>query len=254
MDFARVNSWAYLTVNFMSGKHWKQLFNPGGGLRYHARALLYRDSRWMPFRQDIRLWLEEWIPRPSAASQDLLVIAPSGGHCLPSSWLGSFRSVSAVDIDPLAPLFFRLNHAAALPSGQLHWIHGDVFQDWQDLIGQHPHHLILFGNFLGQAQEVDEKQAKVWFDVLAKTLGERKWASFHDRYSGVIKPIKNVTALETGTRASSQEILKHFYAPYSTGELCEHELPPIFPEQSSYRYWSWPLSRRQFHIIEGYHC
>ena len=238
----------------MSGKHWKQLFNPGGGLRYHARAAFYRGTRWRHFREGLAQWLEDWVPSSVAPTQDLLIIAPSGGHCLPSPWLGAFRSVSAVDIDPLAPLFFRKNHAAALPSDRLHWTHADVFQDWRPLMLAHPKHLILFGNFLGQAHEVNEKQAELWFEMLQADLRGRKWASFHDRYSGKIEPIKNTVAFESPTRASPGELLKHFYSAQSTGELCEHELPKIFPEQAPYCYWSWPLSKQQFHIIEGYRC
>jgi hypothetical protein len=233
----------------MAGKLWSKILNPGGGLRYHARALRYRNSRWREYRQQLSAWLEEWIPPSPATSTDLLLIAPSAGHCLPSAWLGSFRSVAAIDLDPMAQVLFRRLHGASIKA-PMEWTAGDVFQEWDALLASQPNHALLFCNFLGQATECDEARAADWFARLPKSLAGRRWASFHDRYSGEL-PTKNVLALDSRLRADPQTLLQHFYEKGISGELTEHELPPIFPQDQQYRYWSWPLAPDQFHIIEG---
>jgi hypothetical protein len=185
-----------------------------------------------------------------SARTDLLLVAPSAGHCLPSAWLGGFRSVSAIDLDPVAKILFRRLHGPSLGRTRLQWITGDVFQEWNGLLAEHRAHAILFCNFLGQAFECDEKQAGPWFSTLAGTLAGRRWASFHDRYSGALATTR-APALDTPNRAEPSALLSHFYHRGAAGELTEHELPPIFPKERSYRYWSWPLAPDQFHIIEA---
>jgi hypothetical protein len=192
----------------------------------------------------------EWIPDARAADSDLLLVAPSAGHCLPGAWLGSFRSVTAVDLDPLARILFRRLHGASLNRTRLDWITGDVFRQWPTLLAANPGHTILFCNFLGQAVECDEKKARAWFATLPATLSGRQWASFHDRYSGELTT-KSAPPLDSQNRAEATTLLAHFYDRSIGGELTEHELPPIFPQHRPYRYWNWPLSPDQFHIIEG---
>jgi len=235
----------------MAGKLWSRILNPGGGLRYHSRALLYRKSRWHEYRQQLSSWLGEWISAEDAASTDLLLIAPSAGHCLPSAWLGGFRNVTAIDLDPMARILFRRLHGASMPA-PVKWITEDVFQIWDPLLSSHPDHAVLFCNFLGQAAECDEARAAEWFARLPASLERRRWASFHDRYSGELAT-KRVPALECPTRAEPEALLRHFYEKGISGELTEHELPPIFPQDRPYRYWGWPLAPDQFHIIEGCH-
>jgi hypothetical protein len=233
----------------MAGKLWSKILNPGGGLRYHSRALLYRNSRWRDYRAQLSSWLEEWIPAAQASSMDLLLIAPSAGHCLPSTWLGSFRSVAAIDLDPMASILFRRLHGASMPAA-VEWIAGDVFQQWEALLASHPGHVVLFCNFLGQAAECDDVRASEWFAQLPASLEGRRWASFHDRYSGELAT-KAVAPLDSPHRADPETLLRHFYEKGISGELTEHELPPLFPQVRPYRYWSWPLAPDQFHIIEG---
>ena len=231
----------------------KDLLNPGGGLRYHARATLHRSTRWKGFRQGIAAWLQDWPPLTQRAEKDLLLVAPSGGHCLPGDWLGSFRSVTAADIDPLAPLVFRRLHAAAMGATPLHWNTLDVVKNWAALFSAHPSHAILFCNFLGQVQNCfPENEMKDWFQRLPATLQGRSWASFHDCYSGDPTPRRNAPPLECSMRADPKALMAHFYEAGAQGEWIEHELPPIFPESGHYRYWSWPLAAGQNHIIEGY--
>jgi hypothetical protein len=224
--------------------------NPGGGIRYHGRALFNRHSRWTAFRQEIAAWLETWIPRHEASREALTLIAPSGGHCLPRPWLESFRSLTAIDIDPTARFFFQRNHPAC--SAHLHWIQGNIFERWNDLLMKNPEAKILFCNFLGQAQACDPVRAESWFKRLRSDLDKRSWASFHDRYSGELKMKPHVGALPVSARARPETLLEHFYPASTRGELCEHELPQIFPENGNYLYCRWQLDPCSTHLIEAY--
>src|SRR4051794_9109699 len=81
------------------------IFRPSGGALYHWRAFRRRHA-WRDFNREIEDWLNAWdCPR-----EHLILIGPSGGYTLPTAWLKSFSNISAYDLDPLAPLFFRLRH------------------------------------------------------------------------------------------------------------------------------------------------
>ncbi len=237
----------------MQSKPSSRLLNPGGGLRYHARALLRRRSRWRGFREGLHQWLEEWLPESERTGIDLLLVAPSAGHCLPGSWLSSFKSLTAIDWDPVAEPLFRRTHQGQLRPNTLSWIRADVFQHWNSLLEQNPKHAILFCNFLGQADSCGEPSVVApWFESLRRTLPARRWASFHDRYSGGLPIRENVPPLKCGVRAEAGTLLSTFYDSKTRGELTEHELPPIFPAEGAYSYLAWPLARGQNHLIEAY--
>src|SRR5882724_8736674 len=75
-----------------------KLFKPSGGLVYHWRALRYRAVLWSQFRAGIAEWLARRLP----LGDELLLVGPSAGHCLPLSQLARFRRLLVLEPDPLA--------------------------------------------------------------------------------------------------------------------------------------------------------
>jgi len=231
---------------------WSKLLNPGGGLNYHLRALRRARTHWRPHRNQVATWLQTWI-NPSS---QLLLIAPSGGYSLPTSWLHHFDSITAVDWDPLAKTFFLWNHRRG-PEGRslrprLSWLRADLFTEIAGLLENYPQADILFCNFLGQAYECDPRRYDRWAAELPRLLEGRSWASFHDRFSGPLDIREVQNPHSSPTRADNDSLLRTFYSSKAGGELCEHELPPLFPTQGTYHYWGWKLTPNQQHLIEAY--
>jgi hypothetical protein len=79
------------------------LFTPSGGLVYHLRALRYGATLWRPFREAIGAWLVHHLP----PGDELVLVGPSGGHCLPLAHLRRFRHLRVLEPDPLARLVLR---------------------------------------------------------------------------------------------------------------------------------------------------
>src|SRR5215216_4794788 len=74
------------------------LFTPSGGLVYHARALRHRSGLWAPFRRAVDEWLAEALP----PADELILVGPSAGHCLPLERLARFRRLLVLEPDPVA--------------------------------------------------------------------------------------------------------------------------------------------------------
>lgn len=108
---------------------------------------------------------------------------------------------------------------------------------------------IVFCNFLGQAELASPREYPSFAQGLMSAMEGRKWASFHDRFSGPICPSSTEPFESALSRASSEELLLYFYR--QGGELNEHELP-VFPQGIPYRYWMWELVPGFFHLIEGF--
>ena len=121
--------------------------SPGGGLLWHLRALRYR-RHWGPFRTAITQWLATW----PHGREHLLLLGPSAGWCLPTAFLTGFRTICAVDLDPLAPWLFNRLHGAGLRRAgvRVRWQQADIFDTLVTLLRDYPEHAVLFGNMLGQ--------------------------------------------------------------------------------------------------------
>lgn len=74
------------------------LLTPSGGLVYHLRAWRYRAGLWAPFRQAVETWLASALLGPG----ELVLVGPSGGHCLPEVVLRRFERIVVLEPDPLA--------------------------------------------------------------------------------------------------------------------------------------------------------
>jgi len=236
-----------------------QFMNPAGGLGYHAKALIYGPLLWKDFRREIRAWLSRWNP----PERKLLIIGQSGGYMLSRKFLGRFVEVTAVDPDPLAAWIFkkRFQKVGPLPSTKRDDFFvrtGSSTIPLQRFFSQHPDSAILFSNFLGQIPFLirDEQEREnligFWQVNLLKLLRGRSWASFHDRYSGSMRPADSAP-LRSNRQLHAEELIGRFYEAGKGGQWIDHQTGGYFPEQTTYDYFLWRLAPRAFHIIEGVH-
>lgn len=233
------------------------IITPTGGLIYHFRALKYRSNLWQEFRYDLRLWLNAWNPRETS----LLLIGPSGGHCLDTEFLRRFKSISAVDPDPLAKWFFFRNHGI-----RPDWTGEDYFSPFEghfdiglfeNLLRRYPNHCVLFCNFLGQLpllypHDDTEDSFSSWCGALPTLLDSRSWASFHDRMSGRLRPQFELNAsTHVNQPLSNAEIVERFYLARhnTTVELTDHLTGSLFPIASR-RFSRWEILPGLWHLTE----
>ena len=156
-----------------------------GGLSWHWSAFRARNA-WQPSIAAIEGFLLSHEPRES----DLLLIGGSAGWMMTSKWLSRFKTITIIDIDPLARLFFALIHGKALKrSGTAwHFERRDALKELPQLLKEHPNALVFFDNVLGQQcfRLKDEERVERLLGQIKKTLQGRHWGSIHDVYSGPI--------------------------------------------------------------------
>lgn len=220
------------------------LLNPAGGLSYHLKALRY-SRNWTSFRGDIQRWLEGWgIPH-----KEIILIGPSAGYVLPLTWLSSFESRFGIEPDPLARLSLRAR------IGRVEWLRHKWFRvdyssksalfplkDFEKLCHEHPHAPILFCNILGQIPTLYRKEIRNnpqafenWKKDFAGQLKARTFASFHDIYS---------TDRDFVLMGSDRE--------WAAGSnVIDHQTSDLFSSFTDRCYFKWPLTSRQFHLIEA---
>ncbi|MCX8504023.1 MAG: hypothetical protein EBU34_08095 [Alphaproteobacteria bacterium] len=223
------------------------LFIPSGGPVWHWRAL-WRQWRWAGFKSELAIHLEQWKP----PSEHLLLMGPSAGWCLPSSFLTRFKFIDAVDIDPLAPALFRFNHGLALARAgtSLTFHKMNLFKAFDSILEAYSEHAILFSNVLGQHLFHDEDQARAQatIEAVKLSLSKRYWASFHDRLSGAYPQGKEFPhaqsakhAIESATLASDLGL---------SGQWLDHLTVNVLPEGTERHLMAWPLLADWLHIVE----
>jgi hypothetical protein len=219
-------------------------FSASGGLFYHFKALRFRKTLWLPFREELEKFLLEALTSiPSSHRENLILVGGSGGHCLPDSFLSAFQNIHHIDTDPNARLFFRWRH----PGLPVRFYREDVF----DLKTPLPENAVwLWAGLLGQLglsfseEEVEKKRKQVAFMMREKT-----WLSFHDLYSFRAEvererlPLKDVYP----DWKSVEPDLKKFYQ--FKLELRDHLTANAW-EFSKSRILLWPLTSREMHFVE----
>lgn len=198
-------------------------FRPSGGILYHWRAWRSK-SNWKDFRLGIERWLNEWNP----SSKELLLIGPSGGYTIPSTWLKKFTSIKAFDQDPLAPYFFRKNHPqvpVSFTRKNLFWKDGKLdFKILALILRDHPESAVLFCNVLGQVLLEGKATELEWSDYLKNLrtlLKEREWASYHDLYT------------------------------HENGQIIDHLMQGEWSQSIPARRLQWQLTPNSLHIVEA---
>ena len=226
--------------------------NLAGGLTYHLRAVRYRTSLWVPFRAEVSRWLNSWPVEPEG--QELLLIGPSGGHCLDVKWLSRWKRIFIVEPDPVAKriLEFRIK------GPKLSWVPvpGFTLPEYRTLFSEIRGASVLFSNVLGQVsvldhgdQEPSEEFLRFQQELYESCLLGRKCASFHDRLSGRVNP-SQMKAIDTAARFSNEEIVHHFCDEFGGGELLDHDLEAFFPMRLSASTVPWEITPDYFHFIE----
>ena len=217
-----------------------------GGLFWHMRALVARQSLWAPFRSDLESWLAGWSP----AGTTLLLVGPSAGWCLPDTFLTRFERLHAVDIDPAAQPLFRLLHGRSLRRAgvALSWAQADFFADPASVIAASPGAAILFCNVAGQrcVQLRDAGAVEAEMVRIQGLLRGRNWASFHDLLSGhasLALPQRQLAG-----RMDARDLI----ASYGLGgEWYDHSTARLLPQSVPRRVLPWRFERGRVHLIEA---
>lgn len=246
---------------------WSQSFrsiiNPSGGLSYHYSAFRHRRFHWAPFTRQLSEWLESW----PHAEGSLLLLGPSAGYSLPTSFLQRFEHIDAVDPDPVARKLFRRNHSINHLTWQDRDDLGSLSREWHpeglsQLLQDFPDHKILFCNFLGQLPALFPELTSVkvweqWRDEFQKAISHRRWASYHDLYSlsiqGRLVDQKILRKWERDQEGNSEDYLTKVLS--STGRsgpqtIVDHCTQGLFPTGRRHLFM-WQRLPRFLHIIEA---
>jgi hypothetical protein len=234
------------------------LFSLSGGLVYHLRALRYRSGLWAPFRSALAKWLMEQLP----PSEELVLVGPSAGHCLPLAELSRFGRVIALEPDPIArrllarrlrPAHVELEQRDLLVEPLLSGSEG-----LDALLKEHPAASLLFCNLLGQLRFDLPDAQHAHFDAefrrrLLPLLACRRWASFHDywsldRHYAEPSPI----SLDFERQPSDDELgVAWFGACGPPVTVLDHGTSALFPASLPRRYFSWQITPAALHIVEA---
>jgi hypothetical protein len=235
------------------------LFTPSGGLVYHLRALRYRAGLWVPYRAALAKWLERCLP----PGDELILVGPSAGHCLPLDQLAQFGRLLLLEPDPLARQLLKLR----LPQARLELEHRDLLlapllqgrPGLDALLERRPRASVLFCNLLGQLhwqlpEEAQQQRFQTEFKRrILPLLAGRNWASFHDRWSldrdqAEPKP----PTLRFERLPSDHELgVACFGASGAPVTALDHGTSQLFPEALPRRYFSWQLTPDALHLVEG---
>lgn len=235
------------------------LFSATGGLVYHARACRYRDGLWAPFRAALAEWLARCLP----PSEELILVGPSGGYCLPLAQLSRYRRLVALEPDPLARRILQLR----LSPARLAVEHRDFLLEpllsggrgLDTVLEGRPRASVLFCNLLGQLpiDLAEEQQLRFQAEFkrrLLPLLAGRRWASFHDRWSLDREQgaSSSPTTLVFERRPSDQELGDaYFGADGAPVSAFDHGASALFPEAWPRRYFTWQLTPQALHVVEG---
>ena len=229
-----------------------RVFHPSGGLFYHLRALKRRDREWMPYRRAQGRILENLVPTARARSLDLILIGSSGAYTLETEFLAGFRSVTAVDWDPLAGFFLRRAH----PSVKMDFRRFDFFRTLRarggDLaatvrpsvgaeINAPSAPLYLFNNLLGQLH-ADESE-RVLNEVARALDGVANWISVHDRLSA--RAILHTRELPERERLLDERIAETFRVKANTSLDVESSGTLAFRPAGEIRYAYLPWALKE---------
>jgi hypothetical protein len=237
--------------------------NPAGGIAYHRRAARHRRALWPSFVEPLGAWLREWRPR----SPDLLLVGPSGGYCLDPEFLAGFRTLRAVDPDPLAAAIFRARYPAL--AGRVRWSREDVLGPvagrlgtggLAGLLARHPGHAVLFANVLGQLAclwpaAVAGRSFGPFARTLVALLRGREWASFHDRLSGPGAPGAPLAPLVLPGALAGPALAARVrrVLPGLPADLRDHGTAELFPglEALERRILGWQIAPGVYHLVEA---
>ena len=235
-------------------------FNPAGGLRYHARALL-GARLWAPFRAALSPWLASFEPSSARA----VLVGPSAAYCFSDAFLCRFSELTLLEPDPLAGyLLARRLRRLGRPEPRIERrdeLIAPLLEGTSGLaerLRADPRACLVFGNVLGQTRfllgEADFLRFKAAFrERISPLLAGRAWLSFHDRVSSSLAPSFE-PPWSSPARLTDEELLRLLYradARPDRAELLDHASDGFFPSELAHHYFSWQIERQRHHLIEG---
>lgn len=241
--------------------------NSSGGVFWHLQA--WRCQKlWALTRADIAHWLHSMPVQWRSGTNELLIVGASAGWMLPSDWLGNFKRVTTVDIDPWAAPLFRRRHGAALRAcaTALHCHTRDALSDLPELLRSHPHAVVLLDNVLGQLRflQPSVSAANAQIAQITHSLRRRRWGSLHDAYSGrTQRPARglglpemqcSVQPIARGSGVANRrpvDLGKFSHGLRAQGEWLDHLTEQVFPAQTLVHHIAWPYSASYLHWLQA---
>lgn len=224
---------------------------------YHLRAARYRSTLWAPFRAHIASWLATCLPY---RGQELLLLGPSAGHCLPEAWLKTYPRVTVIEPDPLARALLRLRLSARVEVEHRDLLLAPLLSGRTTLaavLERRPHATVLFCNMLGQLHFTlsDDEHARFQAEFarcIVPALEGHAWASFHDRWSLDTASIAPPSSLTFAAQPSDDELgARWFGADGPPVTVLDHGTTGLFPAALPRRYFGWQITPRALHIVEA---
>lgn len=228
-----------------------------GGLGWHWQAWR-SQNRWLHSVKLLANWLEiQSIPK---THEKLLIIGASAGWMMPNQWLCQFKEVETFDIDPLAPILFRLNHGRALKKRgvKLSCQIQDGIQFLPQLLKHNPNAAIFFDNVLGQLRFISPtlSKAEQQLGEIKLLLAGRSWGSIHDRMSGEIYQ-SNRTGQDTssthtrGLLENELEIQAWLTKINAQSPWLDHLTENVFPTGTAIENFTWAFKRNYVHWLQA---
>ena len=217
---------------------------PSGGLRWHLRALRYRECHG-PFREQVASFLAAWEPDTT----DLVLVGPSAGWFLPATFLTRLSRLLMMELDTSARFFFQLRHGRSLRQAQASttWLMGDFVTGLPEVLAARPKAAVLFCNVLGQLG-LERSDYQVELAALKLRLSGRRWASFHDRFSSLGQDLRGrVAASFSSTRSMDAAMLGELGC---SGEWTDHGTEHVFPDGTLRRVAVWSITKSRVHFVE----
>jgi hypothetical protein len=235
------------------------LLTPSGGLVYHARALRHRSGLWAPFRRAVDEWLVGALP----PADELILVGPSAGHCLPLERLARFRRLLVLEPDPVARWLLRRRLAGVAVEVETRDLLLQPLLAGEPglaaLLEQRPRADVLFCNVLGQLQLAlsDEQQASFCAAFQRRVLPQlsgRRWASFHDRWSlerAATAPPLPQPLLFARAPTDAELGVACFGAVGPPVTVLDHGTARLFPDAAPHRYFGWQITPSALHVVEA---
>lgn len=212
--------------------------------------------------------IADWLRSTRPAFSQLLLIGGSAGWMMSSAWLQGFERIDVVDLDPLSPWLFRLNHGSALQASRtaLHFHQVDAMTELDNLLAAYPRASILFDNVLGQHRYrvADQDQAEAELNALAGRLQGRDWGSVHDLFSGRVEASKapahptrlfhavtNPQGLCSGSLQGDALHRKLLAEVGASAVWMDHLSSGVFPSNTPNSMIYWPFSENYGHWLQA---
>ncbi|NDE00617.1 MAG: hypothetical protein EBZ91_02425 [Gammaproteobacteria bacterium] len=220
------------------------MLRPSGGLRWHMRALRYRECH-RPFREQVASFLASWEPD----TDDLVLVGPSAGWFLPVAFLTRFSRLLMIELDTSARFFFHCLHGRQLGRAGVstRWLMEDFVIRLPEVLAARPKAAVLFCNVLGQLG-LERADYHGELTALKERLVGRRWASFHDRFSATGQSARfREAAIFSATRSMDAAMLSDLGC---SGEWIDHGTEAVFPDGTRRQIAAWSITTSRLHFVE----